>query len=132
MTVAPKPIKYATCVVDLKKHYDLYVKPDKGVKTLLVYADKLYEKMIQNRQQGEQEAEYIFGMAFVENIMNIKKRPEFKKDRAYSSHAAIGKLVSVFTELETLKSTLEKRYLDHAKSSSSQKEAPKKIQNTIL
>lgn len=109
MTVL-KPIRYAENIQGLKKHIDNYVKLDFGTKAVLNYAEKLYDKIKQNELLGEQESEYIFGMAFVENIAGIRKRPEIKTNAEFAHHPVFKKLGPALDRLEKLKDDLTKRY----------------------
>ena len=114
MTVL-KPIRYAENIQGLKKHIDNYVKLDYGTKAVLSYAEKLYDKIKQNELLGEQESEYIFGMAFVENIAGIRKRPEIKSNPEFAHHP-------VFKKLGPALDRLEKR-IDHVADGDEQQEA---------
>ena len=114
MTVL-KPIRYAENIHGLKKHIDNYVKLDFGTKAVLSYAEKLYDKIKHNELLGEQESEYIFGMAFVENIAGIRKRPEIKKNPEFAHHPVFKKLGPALDRLEKLKEDLTKRYATAAK-----------------
>lgn len=109
MTVL-KPIRYAENIQGLKKHIDNYVKLDYGTKAVLSYAEKLYDKIKQNELLGEQESEYIFGMAFVENIAGIRKRPEIKSNPEFAHHPVFRKLGPALDRLEKLKDNLKSRY----------------------
>ena len=105
-----KPIRYAENIQGLKKHIDNYVKLDFGTKAMLNYSEKLYDKILQNELLGEQESEYIFGMAFVENIAGIRKRPEIRKNPEFAHHPLFKKLGPTLDRLEKLKEDLTQRY----------------------
>ena len=74
---------------------------------MLGYTESLHGKMVQNRDLGDQEVEYIYGMAFVENMMDIRKRPDFAKFRP---HKTENLLLESVGSLEKLKAELEIRY----------------------
>ena len=105
-----KPLRYAENVHGLKSHIDKYVKVDFGTEAVLSYAEKLYDKFKENELLGEQESEYIFGMAFVENIAGIRKRPEIKKNPEFAHHPVFRKLGPALDRLEKLKIDLTQRY----------------------
>ena len=77
--------------------------------------------MISNRNIGDQEVEYIYGMAFVENMVDLRKRKDFS---TYTPHPTQKLLISAITDLEQLKATLTKRYED-AKKTTKNVENPK-------
>ena len=52
-------------------------------------------------------------MAIVENLISIRKRPEYKANKSFANHRSLGYLTPVMNSLETLKTTLEKRYDEH-------------------
>ena len=62
---------------------------------------------MQNRDLGDQEVEYIYGMAFIENMMDLRKRPDFAK---FKPHRTEKLLVESVGSLEKLKAELEIRY----------------------
>ena len=77
--------------------------------------------MISNKNIGDQEVEYIYGMAFVENMVELRKRKDFT---LYTPHPTQKLLISAITELEQLKTILTKRYED-AKKTAKKMETPK-------
>ena len=83
------------------------LKPNAGTKPLLGYTESLHGKMVQNRDLGDQEVEYIYGMAFVENMIDIRKRPDFAKFRPHKTEILLKESVG---SLEKLKVELEIRY----------------------
>ena len=82
------------------------LKPNAGTKALLSYTTALHMKMISNRNIEDQEVEYIYGMAFVENMVDLRKRKDFT---LYTPHPTQKLLVGAITDLEQLKATLTKR-----------------------
>ena len=77
--------------------------------------------MIANRNIQDQEVEYIYGMAFVENMVDLRKRKDFT---LYTPHPTQKLLVGAITDLEQLKATLTKRYED-ANKATKKVETPK-------
>ena len=68
--------------------------------------------MISSRNIGDQEVEYIYGMAFVENMVDLRNRKDFT---LCTPHPTQKLLESVLPELEQLKTILTKRYEDTKK-----------------
>ena len=119
-----KPLRFGSSVDDLKPHISKYVKPGTGTKSLLHYTQALHDKMLQFRRDGDQEVEYIYGMAFIENMMDLRKRKDFA---TFTPHPTQKLLLSSVSDLEALKKTLETRYLSNNQKKSKVAPAESKV-----
>ncbi len=82
-------------------------------KILVKVSDKLWTEAEKEMENGDEEKAYIFYMKYVNVYQTISKTVDYKKDkRYYDSMIPKTKIGKAVTNLETLTTSLEKRYAD--------------------
>ena len=107
------PVKlYVSCgVPGLQTFIDKQTKQNLSAKGLSTWAGKLLDKSAEVAKNADQEKEYIFGTAYIDAVLQLRRTKEFKTDPKYYNPLPImKKLTLTLDRMEELKNTLTERY----------------------
>ena len=101
----------ANGVPGLQTFIDKQTKQNLSAKGLSTWAGKLLDKSAEVAKNADQEKEYIFGTAYIDAVLQLRRTKEFKTDPKYYNPLPImKKLTLTLDRMEELKNTLTERY----------------------